>query len=58
MALQREAGMSICAICAWRETCQKKFTVSGKDIRCPEFVRDISIKEPSEKAEEKKPQKG
>ncbi len=50
--------MSICAVCAWRETCQKKFTVSGKDIRCPEFVRDISIKEPSEKAEEEKPQKG
>ncbi|MBC8414088.1 MAG: hypothetical protein ISR96_05545 [Nitrospira sp.] len=34
-----------CVICAWRATCQKKFSVSGKDIRCPEFSRDVSIKE-------------
>ncbi|MFN3740446.1 MAG: hypothetical protein ACK4TF_07220 [Thermodesulfovibrionales bacterium] len=33
-----------CAICAWRETCQKKFSISGKSIHCPEFVRDISRK--------------
>ena len=36
---------TICAICAWRATCQKKFSVSGSDMRCPEFVKDISIKE-------------
>jgi len=41
----------ICAICAWRETCQKKFSVSGKDVRCAEFVKDVMIKE--EPAEEK-----
>jgi hypothetical protein len=35
----------ICAICAWRETCQKKFSVSGKDVRCAEFVKDVMIKE-------------
>ena len=35
----------ICAICAWRATCQKKFTVSGRDLRCAEFVRDVTIKE-------------
>lgn len=35
----------ICILCAWRENCQKKFSVSGKDIRCPDFVRDLSIKE-------------
>jgi hypothetical protein len=40
----------ICAICAWRETCQKKFSVSGKDVRCAEFVKDVMIKE--EKKEE------
>jgi hypothetical protein len=38
----------ICAICAWRETCQKKFSVSGKDLRCAEFVRDVTIQEPKE----------
>jgi hypothetical protein len=42
----------ICAICAWRATCQKKFTVSGRDLRCAEFVRDVTIKEEPE--EEKK----
>ncbi len=41
----------ICAICAWRATCQKKFSVSGKDVRCAEFVKDVMIKE--EPAEEK-----
>lgn len=34
-----------CVLCAWRENCQKKFSLSGKDIRCPDFVRDLNIKE-------------
>ncbi len=38
---------NICAICAWRANCQKKFSVSGKDLRCPDFVRDVSL--PGEK---------
>ncbi len=33
----------ICILCAWRATCQKKFSVSGKDIKCADFVRDVSI---------------
>jgi len=45
---------NICAVCAWRETCQKKFSVSGKDMRCPEFVKDVTIKEEPEKKEEDK----
>jgi len=36
---------SICVVCAWRERCQKKFSLSGKDMRCPDFCRDITIKE-------------
>lgn len=39
---------SICAICAWRENCQKKFQVSGRDMRCPDFLKDITIKEKKE----------
>jgi hypothetical protein len=35
--------IELCAICAWRADCQKKFSISGKDIRCPDFTRDISI---------------
>jgi len=44
----------ICAICAWRATCQKKFSVSGKDIRCAEFVKDVMIKEEKEEETEGK----
>jgi hypothetical protein len=47
----------ICAICAWRATCQKKFTVSGKDFRCAEFVKDITIKEDKEEETEEKKKK-
>ncbi len=43
----------ICILCAWRATCQKKFSVSGKDIKCPDFVRDVSIG--TEKDKEKEP---
>jgi hypothetical protein len=44
----------ICVVCAWRATCQKKYTISGRDMRCPDFVRDMLIqeKEREEKQEE------
>jgi len=44
----------ICAICAWRATCQKKFSVSGKDMRCAEYVKDVLIKEAQEEETEGK----
>ena len=44
------SSTNICIICAWREECQKKFSVSGKDIRCTEFEKDLRIKE--DKSEE------
>lgn len=44
--------VNICAICAWRATCQKKFSVSGKDARCPEFVKDVSLQEEKKEEEE------
>ncbi|MEW6409040.1 MAG: hypothetical protein AB1488_02870 [Nitrospirota bacterium] len=34
----------ICIVCAWRETCQKRFSVKSKGFRCVDFVRDITIK--------------
>ncbi|GAB4388124.1 MAG: hypothetical protein Kow0025_05490 [Thermodesulfovibrionales bacterium] len=43
---------NICAVCAWRENCQKKFTVSGRDIRCPDFTKDLSIGQGKEEAKE------
>ena len=37
---------TLCIICAWRENCQKRF-MARKDVsfRCPDFVRDVSIKD-------------
>jgi len=44
--------MDICAVCAWRATCQKKFSISGKNLRCPDFARDVTIKEKKEEEKE------
>jgi hypothetical protein len=46
------SSRDICIICAWRADCQKKFSVSGRDIRCPDFVRDMLL--PEEKVDEDK----
>ena len=46
-----------CAICAWRENCNKRFSVSDGGARCPDFCRDITVRdiaENSEKPTEKK----
>ena len=44
---------TICAICAWRETCQKKFAVSGRDVRCVDYVKDLSIRDSVEEGKDK-----
>jgi hypothetical protein len=36
----REA--SICVVCAWRETCAKKYSFTGQ--HCLEYTRDLTIK--------------
>jgi hypothetical protein len=38
-----------CVVCAWRETCAKRFCVTDGGARCPDFSRDVSIKDPDEK---------
>jgi hypothetical protein len=37
-----------CAVCAWRENCAKRFSVSDGGARCPDYSRDISIKQVDE----------
>ncbi len=33
-----------CAICAWREHCQKKFKVDNRSpIKCPDFSPDYAL---------------
>jgi hypothetical protein len=36
----REA--SICLVCAWRETCVKRFSFTGQ--HCLEYTRDLTLK--------------
>lgn len=33
-----------CLICAWREHCAKRFSVSDSGARCPDFSRDVRVK--------------
>ncbi|BCB97371.1 hypothetical protein JZK55_22930 [Dissulfurispira thermophila] len=44
----------LCIICAWRATCQKQFSMKAGQ-KCPEFVRDVTIKEkPNDEAQSSK----
>lgn len=48
-----------CAICAWRATCQKRFSVSTDamgNVHCPDYSRDLSIKDADIEAAVKKDQ--
>jgi len=47
-----KAKKEICVLCAWRGNCNKKFSISGRDIRCADFVRDLEIKEDEMSEEE------
>ncbi len=39
-------GYTICVMCAWRQTCSKKFSMSGATtIRCPEYTMDVTLKQ-------------
>ena len=37
-----------CAVCAWRENCSKRFSIQDNGSRCPDFSRDVSIKDITE----------
>lgn len=40
---------SLCAICAWRRDCKKKF-MHAEGVYCPDYTKDLTIrdKEPQE----------
>jgi hypothetical protein len=45
---------SLCAICAWRGDCNKKF-MQGNGVHCPDYTRDLTIRAMAdEKKEDKK----
>lgn len=40
-----ENDRTICVMCAWRQTCNKKFSMDGATTtRCPEYTRDVTLK--------------
>lgn len=43
---------TFCSVCAWRATCQKKFSFQqGGSAKCPDYTRDLTLpKDPGEKA--------
>lgn len=43
----------LCGICAWRGTCQKKFSLPQDALHCPDYSRDVTIKNRPEKEEAK-----
>lgn len=61
MAMDR----SLCAVCAWRGDCKKKFMQSD-GVFCPDFTKDLTIKAtgetavnpPQDKKQVKKPPRG
>ena len=40
-----ETGKQHCVVCAWRENCAKKFRVTDGGAHCPDFTRDVTIKD-------------
>ena len=51
-----ENGHTICVTCAWRQTCNKKFSMDGATTtRCPEYTRDVTLRPPpSDKEKDEK----
>lgn len=38
----------LCSICAWRESCQKRFMVATDavgNVHCPDYCRDVAIRD-------------
>ncbi len=44
----------ICVVCAWRVDCQKKFSISGREIRCADFVKDLAFEKDKKEINELK----
>ena len=43
--MSTDGKRQFCVICAWRENCAKKFSVTDGGAKCPDFSRDYTIKD-------------
>ena len=49
-----EGEKTLCVVCAWRLTCNKKFSMDGTTTtRCPEYTRDVTLTPPKDEHEQK-----
>jgi hypothetical protein len=44
----QDTEIRLCIICAWRQTCGKQFSMKAGQ-KCPDYSRDVTIKETAEK---------
>ncbi|MCX7724228.1 MAG: hypothetical protein ABDH19_03690 [Thermodesulfovibrio sp.] len=49
----KEEPRQLCIICAWKATCQKQYSLKAGQ-KCPDFVKDVTIKFEEEKEKEEK----
>jgi len=42
--MSEDSWPDLCALCAYRETCQKRFSRRPSDGHCPEFAEDLILK--------------
>jgi hypothetical protein len=42
---------TLCAICAWRGDCNKKF-MQGNGVHCPDYTRDLTIRATADEKKE------
>lgn len=47
-----EDSRSLCALCAWRQFCQKKFNMEGS-LHCPDYSKDVSFEKKSNELQSK-----
>jgi hypothetical protein len=47
----QEDNVQLCIICAWRQTCQKQFSMKAGQ-KCADYCRDVTIKAPEESKED------
>ena len=45
--MTEEKSVLLCLVCAWRENCQKKYSMKPTQ-RCPDFERDLRLKPDSD----------
>jgi hypothetical protein len=45
-------NIECCMVCAWRENCKKKFTISEGGLNCPDFSEDMTLKKKREEKDE------